>query len=164
LAASAEFTIDVTSHAFAFQNAGMAHDVDGNGVVTPLDVLIVINWLNGNKAGPVPSTSPESAEGSLSFVDVSGDNFVSPLDALMVINLLSNPTSVAVQSAEGEGLPMPATPAAAATERSWNDLTAIRRASAVDVLFGQDAALTPAEEWDELLGVLPNGEHRSRNK
>lgn len=64
-------------------------DVDGNGYVTPLDALLVINELAGE--------NPQAANSSFSIVqsyrsryDVNGDGNVTPLDALYVINELAN--------------------------------------------------------------------------
>jgi hypothetical protein len=104
LSAWAEFTITVTPHAHAWQNAELAADVDGNGTVTPLDVLLVINWINTSSSGPVPSTPPDWTSGSCLFVDVSGDEFVSPIDVLLAINYLNGWSSSTFQIAEGEGI------------------------------------------------------------
>ena len=63
-----------------------SRDVNGDGQLTPIDVLLVINYLNG--VGAHEST-----------LDVTGDGQVSPIDALLVINSLN---SEAV--AEGEAM------------------------------------------------------------
>lgn len=60
------------------------YDVDGNGYVSSLDALFLINYLG--KADSEHGTDvvlPRSAA-----LDVSGDGIVSPLDALMVINFV----------------------------------------------------------------------------
>ena len=76
-------------------------DVDTDGLVSPLDVLIVINYLNSGMNGGVPvgalAGGPYAAQGQPSYVDVDGDSYVTPLDALLVINWL-NKTS----AGEGE--------------------------------------------------------------
>ncbi|MBI2477539.1 MAG: hypothetical protein HYV60_02475, partial [Planctomycetia bacterium] len=91
------FTLTVTPITPAFQNQINANDVNGDGFVSPLDVLIVINFLNaGNTSLPTELGDPPI------FLDVSGDNAVSPLDALIVINFLNAASS----SGEGEtGIP-----------------------------------------------------------
>ena len=89
LAAWAEFTIDVTPHRFRYQNADVPADVDGSEAVTPLDALILVNWINGKGSGSVPSSTPESADDPLPFLDVSGDDIVSPVDVLMVVGQLN---------------------------------------------------------------------------
>ncbi len=65
-------------------------DVDDNGVIAPLDALLVINELNDRElsdpvTGALPSPTPPP------FLDVNNDGFASPLDAILVINQL--PTS-----------------------------------------------------------------------
>ncbi len=77
-----------------WQNAANPGDVDGNGVLAPVDVLLVVNYLNSNVApGPLPS-HPTSAP----YLDVNNDNQVSPADVLAVINALNQP-----QPGSGEG-------------------------------------------------------------
>ncbi|HEY6564503.1 MAG TPA: dockerin type I domain-containing protein, partial [Pirellulaceae bacterium] len=61
-------------------------DVNGDGLVAPLDALMIVNRLpHGNQAdgqlGPAPPNNHD-------FVDVNADSRVSPLDALLVINRL----------------------------------------------------------------------------
>jgi hypothetical protein len=71
-------------------------DVDNDGFVSPLDVLVVINEINraGSRVlGPVPSdTTP--------YFDVNGDGLIAPLDVLIVINYLNNQGS---EDGDGEG-------------------------------------------------------------
>ena len=68
-------------------------DVNGDGVVAPLDVLLLDNYLNGNLLGGGKSA------GTFSF-DVNRDGFVDPLDVLVAINAIN--TGVA-NMGEGEG-------------------------------------------------------------
>lgn len=87
------FTLTVTETTFKFQNPLNANDVNGDGFVSPLDALIIINFLNdGNSSLPAEVGDPPK------FLDVSGDNAVSPIDALIVINFLNDASS----SGEGE--------------------------------------------------------------
>lgn len=71
-------------------------DVNGDGAVSPLDVLRVINLLNASTAGEVENagslSSPFDAE------DVNADGVVTPLDALLIVNNIN-----AYARAEGEG-------------------------------------------------------------
>jgi hypothetical protein len=71
----------------------MPADVDRDGVVSPLDPLIIINYINSNGAGEIQSPGEGESPGDL---DVDGDGRVSPLDILIVINTLN-------QGANGEG-------------------------------------------------------------
>ncbi|XZE55421.1 dockerin type I domain-containing protein [Planctomycetaceae bacterium SH139] len=59
-------------------------DVNDNGVVQPIDALIIINELNRGGARELDdSVSPPP------YLDVTGDRRVTPLDALRVINFLN---------------------------------------------------------------------------
>jgi len=68
------------------------YDVNNDGLVTPLDALIVINRLNaGNQAVPAAASS--------NYWDVNSDKLITPLDALWVINYLNSHPN----TAQGEG-------------------------------------------------------------
>jgi VCBS repeat-containing protein len=76
------------------ENDDGRRDVNADGFITPLDALLVINFLNTVGSVPVsglPAPPP--------FRDVNGDNFITALDALLVINHLNSRTG----SGEGEG-------------------------------------------------------------
>ncbi len=70
-----------------WQNASLMRDVDNSSLVTPLDVLLLINNLNTDGSRELPSRSQHTG---VPFYDVNGDNFVTPLDALIVINAINN--------------------------------------------------------------------------
>ena len=72
------------------------YDVDGDGVLTPLDPLILINHINNNGTGPIEQ--PGEGEGRLPDLDVDGDGKVTPLDILILINKLNEQAE-----AEGQG-------------------------------------------------------------
>ena len=69
----------------SWTNSNKAVDVDGNGVISPLDALLVINRLNleGSHLLPTPGAEPPP------YLDTNGDGSLSPLDALLVINHLN---------------------------------------------------------------------------
>ena len=75
-------------------NPVQPHDVNGDGNVTPLDVLQLINQINAS-GGPL---TPVESGSSPMYYDVSGDNVLSAVDALCVVNYLDTP-SVAQASA-----------------------------------------------------------------
>ncbi|WP_261344911.1 dockerin type I domain-containing protein [Novipirellula artificiosorum] len=50
-------------------------DASGDGQVTSMDALLVINWLNTHPSGATPS-----------HLDLNHDGAVTPLDALVTIN------------------------------------------------------------------------------
>jgi hypothetical protein len=63
-------------------------DVDGDGITTPSDALMVINALN--RASEDNNTAQaEGEDGPRAMLDVSGDGHLTPLDALLVINRLN---------------------------------------------------------------------------
>jgi hypothetical protein len=104
-------------------NAANPLDVNGDGVVSPLDALILVDHLLAPALYPVGSY----------YMDVNGDGVVSPLDLLSVIDFLqhSGPqaavaapraipaspvaSSVAVASAQATGVASAASPAATAS-------------------------------------------------
>ncbi|MCY2988633.1 MAG: metallophosphoesterase [Planctomycetota bacterium] len=156
LAAGTEFSITVTPHPFAWQNADLPEDVEGNGLVTALDVLLVINWINGNEVGAVPTPFPDPVDAPV-FFDVNGDNFISPLDVLAVVNYINAESPSTQQAGEGEGIPasmarrvIPVPPTEIADPLSLRD-------AAVDQAFQRAADLSSPDDWDELLDVLAGG-------
>jgi len=86
------FNIDVV--ASLFQNPRNRHDVNNDTFVSPIDALIVINYLNQRPVPPLSTTLPPN------FLDVDGNGFISPNDILQVINFLN--ARVNRGSAEGE--------------------------------------------------------------
>jgi hypothetical protein len=80
------------------------YDVNNDGSVSPIDVLILVNSMNTGSKGLLPpgGSGGASGEGGSSkyFLDVNNDNYLSPLDALMVINHLN---SSGAGNGEGEG-------------------------------------------------------------
>lgn len=60
----------------------LAEDVNGDGLISPLDSLLVITWLNATGGGAI------SAEWS--HLDVNGDGLLTPLDAVLVIIRLNH--------------------------------------------------------------------------
>lgn len=71
-----------------YQNGSLREDVNGDGIVSPLDALLVINRLNRfnrENSGFIQ----EPPQGEPFFVDTNGDGWVSAIDALIVINYLN---------------------------------------------------------------------------
>lgn len=81
-----------------YQNPSNALDVNGDGFVSPIDALLVINYLN-DPTKPKTLTLPHVA--APPYVDVDGDGFVAPKDVLFIINYLN--TLPPKGSGEGEG-------------------------------------------------------------
>ena len=70
-----------------WQNASLMRDVDSSSLVTPVDVLLLINNLNSDGSRELPPRSQHTGD---PFYDVNGDNFLTPLDVLIVINAINN--------------------------------------------------------------------------
>ncbi len=90
-------------------NQTNAFDVNNDGFVSPIDVLILVNSLNTGGSGLLASgASAGNGEGGAGkyFMDVNGDNYLSPLDALMVINELNSRQTGGNGEGEGESAPM----------------------------------------------------------
>ena len=68
-------------------------DVNGDGFVTPLDALLIVNHLSAFGSGRL------SLPWTGRYIDASGDDFISPSDALQVINFLNRRSA-----GEGEGM------------------------------------------------------------
>ena len=67
------------------QNPLLPGDVDGNGVIAPLDVLLLLNQINGG-GGPL---TPVQAGVPVRYFDVTGDQRLTAGDVLDVINSLN---------------------------------------------------------------------------
>jgi hypothetical protein len=85
-------SIDVV--ASLYQNPRNRFDVNNDGFVSPIDALIVINYLNTRPVPPLSTTLPPN------YLDVDGSGFVSAVDILQVINFLNE--RVVGRAAEGE--------------------------------------------------------------
>ncbi|MCA9125525.1 MAG: tandem-95 repeat protein [Planctomycetales bacterium] len=79
------------------QNPSEHMDVNADGFITPIDALLIINFLNGNSGGGSVANLPPPPP----FRDVNGDNFITPSDVLIIINKL-NADSRGGGSPEGE--------------------------------------------------------------
>ncbi len=81
-------TVQIDS-ATSFRNPLNGLDTNGDGLVTAIDALLVINRLNspGDKSLATPTFVPP---GSFEYIDANGDNFVTAIDALLIINALNN--------------------------------------------------------------------------
>ncbi len=72
-----------------WRNPAQPLDVNADGQITALDVLLVVNWLNTTGAGQLGAAPSPSSPGFV-YIDVNGDNFVTAVDALQVVNYLNS--------------------------------------------------------------------------
>ena len=114
----------ITKGRAAAQNAAAPPDVNGDGKISPIDALIVINALNLQSAGTNDgSTSASSEDGSENFFeDVNGDGIVSAIDALRVVNFLlrSNPPTSQATAATDQSFAALSAPLSYATNSAIN--------------------------------------------
>ncbi|MEZ6150590.1 MAG: Ig-like domain-containing protein [Pirellulaceae bacterium] len=88
-------TVNVRVQNSRWQNPQNSLDVNADGFVSPIDVLLVINYLNGH-GNPI---LPDSGVVPPPYLDPTGDELVTPNDVLQIINYL-NANS---QGGRGEG-------------------------------------------------------------
>ncbi len=106
--ASSEATLQINEDDpnHPWNNALNVYDVNADRRVSPIDALLVINFLNAGYRGVLPTPKP----GELPpppYVDVNADDVLSPIDALLVINYLNKQTA----AAEGESVAVEQSPA-----------------------------------------------------
>lgn len=83
----------------------LAEDVNGDGDVTALDMLLVINALNSYGALPVSQVSELAApSSSLTSSDINRDGYVTPLDALLLANFFNQEVSIDAVASEQDAL------------------------------------------------------------
>jgi len=105
--ASGSLRLNILTDRTPHHNDRNPYDVDNDGVLTPLDPLIIINHINNKGIGPIEE--PGEGEAALPDVDVDGDGEVTPIDILILINRLNeqNDDEFSSPEPEGEG-PLPA--------------------------------------------------------
>jgi subtilase family serine protease len=69
-----------------WNNPKQPTDVNGDGHVLPIDVLLIINYINVHPNSTDPPAPPAEPP---PFYDVSNDRKITPLDVLMVINYIN---------------------------------------------------------------------------
>lgn len=73
-----------------WQNPILASDVTGDGFVTPLDALVLINEWDARTVVPSDGHLPSrDTHTDACFYDTSGDDYLTPHDILLVINALN---------------------------------------------------------------------------
>ena len=90
-----DVSIDIIEGESPLHNAAMPADVTNDGVVTAMDVLVIVNRLRREGA------EGESTSNRVVYTDVNGDNQLTPGDAIRVVNYL-NRMHVDQMTAESE--------------------------------------------------------------
>ena len=70
-----------------WHNYADPYDVNAVDGVTPLDVLLIINWINAHPGVSTPSAPPAMGP---PYYDVNADDLILPLDVLLVINYINS--------------------------------------------------------------------------
>jgi hypothetical protein len=72
-------------------------DVNDDGIVTPIDALIIINAVNSTGSRPLEDDPDPNA--LIRYLDVNSDGVLTPIDALIVINQLNRSDQAESESA-----------------------------------------------------------------
>ena len=80
-------------------------DIDGNGIVIPLDVLIIVDRLNSIGIEKLPP--PGVQQSPRLFYDTNGDGDSTPLDALLVVDFLNAESTSTAGEGESPSLTAP---------------------------------------------------------
>ena len=154
-------------------NPLLPSDVNGDGNVTPTDVLQLVNRIN-RSGGPL---TPVESDSSPTFYDVSGDNVLSASDVLRIVNFLNTPlvaqTDVPAFVASGSPSPLiavgpivppaPPAPAAPAAPAGSSTTAADAAAPASDQVAmpaaGRTVCVAPAAEDEDWLDHLAADVH-----
>jgi hypothetical protein len=92
-----------------FHNVTRPMDVNNDGIITPLDVLILINFINANKALALDKITAGMIPDADKYINVTNDNEVTALDIIQIINHLNanNPSGegeiTSFEDADGDG-------------------------------------------------------------
>lgn len=130
-------------HIAPWQNGLDSEDIDGDGILSPVDALLVINALNAHGPRSLPDFRAASSAYA-GYLDASGDGFLAPLDALLVINAM-NAGGSRVQSE-------PAPPVAVFPQLSDAEVaTLLDRASAAS--NSTDGIIAVVDRGGRILGV-----------
>jgi len=92
------FTITVAKPNLRY-NTERPLDVSGDDAVSPIDAVLVINYLNAFPGRELPASAVASSD----FLDTNRDNAISAIDAVLVINYLNALRPGATASAETGG-------------------------------------------------------------
>lgn len=93
LSAVVDWRLNVEENRFPMHASIDPLNVDRDESVSPLDVLVLVNWLN---SGGSPVVARPLSARPIHYMDVDADNSISPLDVLVLVNYFN-------RSKDGEG-------------------------------------------------------------
>ncbi len=134
-------TVNVRVQNSRWQNPLTNLDVNADGFISPIDALLIINYLNSN-GDPI---LPGSGVSSKPYIDPTGDELVTASDVLQIINYLNTNSQAGLGEGESSGVEyaMPLTPQqmfAAVGPSVESKILAARRENLDEIL----ATTTPA--------------------
>jgi hypothetical protein len=135
------------ANASPWRNPARPEDVDRDEYVKALDVLRLINEINGRGTRELPPRPQDAIAAAPPYWDVTGDGWLTPEDVLKVINYLNTPAP----AGEGESPESPD-----ADNLIPNALTAPFDAATADRVFSTSAV----REWSQpqrVDGPTPSG-------
>lgn len=137
------FSVDLPAESSPWHNSALAQDVNGDGRVSSIDALYIINRLNEGKVGVLATMG----SGIAGKVDVNGDGRISTIDALQVINYLNREAALR-QAATAAALPAvePAAGVSSEAAAAVAEATAGATATSIDPLDLVAQALALDEE------------------
>lgn len=100
LTTTQSFQFTIAANPFPWHDTVEPLDVNRDGSIAPVDVLIVINELNSPTTARIGGKLPLPYDPLAYPFDVNADGFVTPVDALIVINFLNRPATLAFAEAE----------------------------------------------------------------
>ncbi len=136
----------------AWQNPLFPMDVTNDGMVSPIDLATLSDFLRTHGIVTAPARDPQHP--AQVYYDVNGDGVVSPVDALMLVTRLSNPTVVSLSMLVPSSS-VDATPQVTVKATSPASLPN-GRAVQIDVDLNDDGNFT-GSEIGYSLGTLYNG-------
>jgi hypothetical protein len=89
-----DYTINICKN---WQNQVNHFDVDNSGGVTPLDALLLLNYINGGNTSYTCDIAPD--KNPAPFYDVNGDQYINALDYLALLNFLNQPPATPTPTA-----------------------------------------------------------------
>lgn len=87
-----------------YTNPRDAADVNDDGIVSPVDVLLLLNPINDGLSGPVSAVRQSVPEAADWYLDPSGDGQLTPTDVVIVVNRLNDAATAAAEVAAEEQL------------------------------------------------------------
>jgi hypothetical protein len=108
--------------AWPYFNTRQREDVNSDGFVTALDVLIPINFINANRNWSTLFLNDVNSNYSTHYIDVSDDGRISPIDILMVINYLNRQGRPNALTGEGEDTSTSSAYSAAINDRGYSSV------------------------------------------